>query len=416
MGSLWRNGAFRRLFLGRVVTNIGDSLYTIAATWLVYDLTGSSVYTGIAGFLLFAPQTLQFLAGPLVDRWPLRDVLVGTQLVQAVCVLAVPVAAVTATLSVWIVLLLVPVLALLNQFVYPAQHAALPRIVDEADIVEANSAFAFAYQGTELAFNALAGVLIAIIGAVAMYLLDAVTFAVATLLFVGMVIDDDNDDRPATNDGVGDYRSRLREGFDYVHGSALEAMLLGGMVVNFTYGVVIAVLPAVAASFGGARSYGLLMAAIAAGNLGGAAVASRIETQPYGRLAVVGYATAGLCWAGALLVSGLAATTVLVFAAFVPMGALSVVFWSMLQAAVEGTMLGRVSSIASSLSVAMMPVGSLLGGTAATLFGETPVMYSLVGTLLLLGLFFLAKRPLRRLPSPVDADETTLGLGTESSS
>lgn len=411
MSSLWRNGAFLRLFLGRVVTNVGDSLYTIAATWLVYDLTGSSVYTGIAGFLLFAPQALQFLAGPLVDRWPLRDVLVGTQLVQTVCVLIVPLAAITGRLSVWIVLLLIPVLALLNQFVYPAQHAALPRIVDEADIVEANSAFAFAYQGTEMAFNALAGVLIAVIGAVAMYLLDAATFAVATVLFVGLVID--GDDREETSDGFDDYRSRLRVGFDYIRGSALVAMLLGGMVVNFTYGVVVAVLPAFAASFGGARSYGLLMAAIAAGNLGGAMVASRIETQPYGRLAVVGYAAAAVCWAGALFVSGLAATAVLTFAAFVPMGALSVVFWSMLQAAVEETMLGRVSSIASSLSIAMMPVGSLLGGTVATVLGENTVMYSLVVTLALLSAFFLVKRPLRRLPSPVNADETALGLGTE---
>jgi hypothetical protein len=59
---------FRRLFAGRVVTNVGDSLYFVAAMWLVYRLTGDPVYSGIAGFLTLAPAALQFLVGPLVDR------------------------------------------------------------------------------------------------------------------------------------------------------------------------------------------------------------------------------------------------------------------------------------------------------------------------------------------------------------
>ena len=39
---LLRNPDFRRLLLGRLVTNAGDSLYAVAAMWLVYTLSGST--------------------------------------------------------------------------------------------------------------------------------------------------------------------------------------------------------------------------------------------------------------------------------------------------------------------------------------------------------------------------------------
>lgn len=66
--SLCGNRDFLRLLFGRLVTNAGDSLYSIAAMWLVHDLTHSTVYTGIASSLLLLPLVLQFISGPIVDR------------------------------------------------------------------------------------------------------------------------------------------------------------------------------------------------------------------------------------------------------------------------------------------------------------------------------------------------------------
>lgn len=70
MNLLWKNKNFLILFLGRMITNIGDSLYYVASMWLVYQLGGSSFYSGIAGFLILLPMGLQFLTGPFVDRFP----------------------------------------------------------------------------------------------------------------------------------------------------------------------------------------------------------------------------------------------------------------------------------------------------------------------------------------------------------
>lgn len=52
-----KNRNFLLLFVGRILTNIGDSLYAVAAMWLVYDLGGSTLYTGLAGFLSILPES-----------------------------------------------------------------------------------------------------------------------------------------------------------------------------------------------------------------------------------------------------------------------------------------------------------------------------------------------------------------------
>lgn len=88
-----RNANFRRLILGRLVTNAGDSLSLIATMWLVFDLSGSTATTGVAGFLVRVPETLQFLFGPLVDRYSIRILLIGSQAVQGIVVLTLPVVA-----------------------------------------------------------------------------------------------------------------------------------------------------------------------------------------------------------------------------------------------------------------------------------------------------------------------------------
>lgn len=416
MSKLRSNVAFVRLILGRLVTNAGDSLYFVGAMWLVYHLTGSSLYTGIVGFLVQLPTSVQFLFGPLVDRWRLRRVLVGTQLVQGVFVLVVPLAAATGHLSVWVVLAVMPVLSLVNQMVYPAQTAALPRIVDEEQLVRANSLFSTAYQGTEVVFNAAGGAVLAVVGATTLFVVDSVTFAAATLLFVGLTVpavDDASDEDDAADER---YLEDLREGIDYLRGSVVVSMVLGAMVSNFGAGAAMAVLPAFADSLGGPETYGLLMAALAGGNLLGAAAASLVENRSYGYFSVVGFVSAGCCLFAALTVRGPLATTVLLFASVAPVGAFNVMFSSMLQSSVDDALLGRVSAVVSSLTAAMMPVGNLLGGAAGEAFGPGSVLSLFSGLLVVLGCYYLVHPKIRSLPSVAETDEVMLGLQPPSES
>jgi hypothetical protein len=307
-GDLLRNVTFVRLFVGRVATDAGDSFYYIGSMWLVWELTGSPFYTGVAGAAVQIPNALRFLAGPLVDRWRLRRILLGTQLANAVGVSLIPIAAAMEWLSVWLVLVLVPISNFINNFVYPAQDAALPRIVGDDLLTRANSLFSTTRKTVDLLANAVAGALIVAVGAVGLFVVDAVTFLVAALLFAGVsvrpVIDDADDAEDAGNDGErgnsdgcrddgtgvtadtdaaangvpeDDYLAELRAGFNYVRGSALLAVVLAAMVSNVATMAANAVLPAFADSLAGPAAYGLLVAAIGAGSLLGTAGAFLVE-------------------------------------------------------------------------------------------------------------------------------------------
>lgn len=151
------------------------------------ELTRSPFYTGLAGFLFQAPHGLQFLDRRLVERWPLREVLIGTQLLEGILGLIVPIAAWTGHLSVGVLLILVPILTVIAQFGYPAQTAALPRIVEEPELTKANSIFSVAHLAANSIFNAVNGLLISAVGAITIFLLDTLSFAIAVMLVLGPV-------------------------------------------------------------------------------------------------------------------------------------------------------------------------------------------------------------------------------------
>jgi MFS family permease len=410
MRQLLRNAAFLRLFSGRLITNAGDSLYYIAAMWLVYDLSGSTVYTGLASALILAPRALQFLVGPLVDRWSLRNILVRTQLVQGLLVLVIPLAAWTGVLSVGIILVVIPLLSALNQFVYPAQSAALPRIVEDENLVEANSAFSFAYQGVDTAFTALGGLLLALVGAATLFVIDSVTFAIAALVFAGVRVPPT--ERESVDGGLAtqEYMRKLAEGVVYVRGSVLVPILAASVVVNFTIGLAMAVLPAFADLRGGPETYGTLLAAILGGLLLGALVASPLKRFSIARLSTVGFAIGGLCWLAAVSVSSVRGTALLFCLAWIPVGVTNVIFATMAQTVVPDDLLGRVLSLAASASAAAQPVGSLLGGIAGETIGSVPII-SVVGVgFLFLALVWLVHPMLRGLPAIKEIDPEEYGL------
>lgn len=409
--SLKSNSKFVRLFLGRLITNAGDSAYLIGAMWLVHSLTGSPFYTGLAGFLVRLPRGVRFLVGPLVDRWEPRPVLVVAQLVQGVLVLVVPIAIALGRLSLWVVLLVLPIVAFIDQFVSPAEKTALPRIVDDDRLVRANSLISFAESGTDVAFTAASGLLLSIVTANALFVIDSATFFIAGGLFVGITLST-AESSTSKSSRESSYFGELRQGFDYLRGSVIVLVTVGAMGANFGAGSMMAILPQLGDSLGGPAMYGLLMSAIAAGGVVGAGTASLVEDRPYGLLAVVAFLSAGTSLSLATAISEPVVIAVFLFVTFVPIGIFNVLFFSLLQSSVERALLGRVSSIASSLTAITFPVGSLVGGIVAEQFGLNVVLYIFSGLLVTLGVVCFVHPRIRSLPAIGEIDEEMLGLGT----
>jgi len=229
--SLRSNAAFRRLWISRMVSSLGDSLSLVALTLFVADSAGAAF--AVAALLLvgdFAPSMLGPLAGAVADRFDRRRVLLISEVIQAVAVLSI-----ALTLPALPVLLgLVAVRAVAFQVLQPASRAAVPMLVADQHLERANSALGFGANGTEAVGPLAAAVLLPVVGIRGVLLIDVATFLVSAAVLVGV--------RALPVESAGESRGGLfadtRAGLTYVaHAPWLRALALGFVTVVAANGI-----------------------------------------------------------------------------------------------------------------------------------------------------------------------------------
>lgn len=397
-----KNRNFLLLFLGRIFTNIGDSLYYVAAMWLVYKLSGNPFYSGLAGFLTLLPSALQFLTGPFVDRWPIKNTLVITQVLQCILILIIPITHYFDLLTVQLLLIIMPIVAFIEQFAYPAQSKALPLLLHKTQLLKGNSLFSFAYQGIDLICTTLSGILVALFGAFTLYVIDSFTFAITALLFFSLKIPKQTE--TGTTLSTKQYFSDLKEGFSIVFRSLMGVFLIGSVVANFSIGMTMAILPSFADSLGGVKSYGFFLAAISAGSLIGALFSSWVGKRNVGRVSIIGFATGATFWFLSTIVPFQWLSILLFGLAWIPIGATNILFATISQIVIPNQYIGRINSVMRSMSTIAMPIGSLIGGYTANVFSSQLIFALASIGILFISLVWLLHPKLRALPK---ADEIT---------
>jgi MFS family permease len=408
---IFKNKNFTLLFLGRIISNIGDSLYAVAAMWLVYDLGGSTFYTGLAGFLSLFPRIIQFLAGPFVDRIPIRPLLIYSQLLQAALLLIVPIASYLEILTVALVLMITPILTTLNMFLYPAQMAALPNFIEEKDLSKGNSLFTAAYQGIDIACNAVSGILIVMAGAISIYLLDAAAFLLGAYVF-SLIRLTGIKAVPVLTETKPKYFSELKDGISIILFTPLSRLLYGIILVNLAMGATFVVLPAFGKTIGGPEIYGLLLTAQAIGSLSGALAAPyiKLDLVPIGKLYAAAFCLSGLVWGLSIFSPWNWLAIVLFGLAFIPGAITNIFINTVIQKAIPEKLLGRVFSAVMSLSGIAFPLGGLAGGTLGVIIGVEYII--LVSGLItfLAGIAWIVDPVTRKLPASREIDSSVFEL------
>lgn len=408
---IFKNRNFTWMFIGRIVTNVGDSLYAVAAMWLVYDLGGSTFYTGLAGFLSIIPRIIQFLTGPLVDRLPIRPLLIYTQLLQAILLIIVPVAYRLDFISVTLVLIITPLLSTLNMFVYPAQMAALPNLLPEEELTKGNSLFSIAYQGIDIACNAISGVLIVLIGAISIYVMDAVAFLIGAYLFslIRIPIKKNADGKVSTPKS--NYISDLMDGLKVIIFTPLSRLLYGIIFVNLATGAIFVVLPAFGSEKGGPEMYGFLLMAQALGSLLGGLITPYLKLNhvPIGRVYAFAFTLCGVGWGISILTPWSWLSLVVFGLSWIPGGVTNIVIFTVIQKGIPEKLLGRVFSTSMSISAIASPLGSLIGGSIGAMIGSQYIILFSGLIVLLIGVIWMLDAVTRNLPPVEKVDYSTFG-------
>jgi MFS family permease len=176
-----RNRNFRLLFIGGLVSNLGDWFLFFALPYYVYTLTGSALATG-GTFIAESLPSILFgsVAGVFVDRWDRRRTMIVADVLRAILLLGL--LAVHSRETVWIVLAVTLAQSTIGQFFTPAKNALIPRLVGEKDLLVANSLSSMGGQLAMLIGPALGGAALALFGIASGILADSASFLFSALM------------------------------------------------------------------------------------------------------------------------------------------------------------------------------------------------------------------------------------------
>ena len=172
------NPAFRNLWYGQVVSELGDWLNSIAIYMLVIKLGGGGMAMGLTMMAKVLPVFfVSPLAGVLIDRMDRKTILIVSDLLRFIVVLGF--LWIDQEGELWLLYTLVVVEIALAGFFEPARSALIPALTEKSDLVTAN-ALSGSTWSVMVAFGAaLGGVVVGVFGIRTAFIVDACTFLVS---------------------------------------------------------------------------------------------------------------------------------------------------------------------------------------------------------------------------------------------
>lgn len=396
---MFKNKNFSILLFGRLITNFGDSIYSIATLTLIYTLTKSTFYSGITLFLISFTAILQIFVSPLISKFNVKRFLIISQLFQAIILLAITYLIYINKLQITTLIIFIVCISFINQIVYPVQLALLPKIVKQEDLVKANSLFSIAYQGSDALFNSIGGFIITVFGTIYAFIINSITFFINSFIFIFL----SNDLSKNTNTIQENYFTKLSSGIKIWNTPLLKPLLIGIIIINFSTSSLLTLLPEYSET---SYFYGILLSASGLGILIGAFL-SNSQILKNIRLSVL-YTTftlgIALSWGALSIVNNNSITNkiynfLLFLFGWILIGILNTYSQTMIQCIVSKDKLDVAMSTMIGLSIAFSPLGALLAGVLSIKYSIKTII--IITSLLIFSifLFWLFNKNIRNLPS-----------------
>ena len=359
---------YLKLLLADLVNRFGDSLDTIAYSWIMYEVTGSASLMALVIGLNFLPTVILMpLAGAVVDRLNKKRVMIIADIIRFCIVGLIVILYGMSRLNAVIIAAFTLLTSTVEAFRIPAGGAILPRLLEKDYFTLGKAANYSSSRMAELLGYVLAGLIIAWIGASGALWIDAVTF----LLSAGIIAliqyreEKSTEIRSAKSVFV-DFAAGLR----FVKTSkAVQTVALIGLLINF--GIMplsVFQTPYVSDYLQmGPTILSYIKILMTLGMMIGAAVLPKLQISKKNRVV----AFAGIVMGLTLVIMSvtpnvsialikMAALTISMFFIGAGGGMLNVVVGSTMMKAVPQEMMGRVSAFNAAIMQASMPIASFI--------------------------------------------------------
>ncbi|HYV83154.1 MAG TPA: MFS transporter [Pyrinomonadaceae bacterium] len=182
---LRRNRSFRQLWLGQVVSQMGDWFDTIALYTIILKLTGSGRDVGLLLVARFVPS---FFFGPIsgviADRFSRQRIMIVSDILRAFVVLGF--LFVRRPDQLWIIYVLTVFQLGLSTFFEPAKTAAIPSIVEDRELVAANAISSVTWSAMLTFGAAIGGFITSLFGTDVAFIADAATYLLSAALIASI--------------------------------------------------------------------------------------------------------------------------------------------------------------------------------------------------------------------------------------
>lgn len=371
---------FRIVWTGAFTSTTGSWMQNVALSWVVYSMTGSTVYLGLIGFLGDLPILLFSLVGGVVaDRIDRRRMLLSSQYIQMICAFVLTALVVTQQVQIWHMLVLVFVAGVGQSFGGPAYQALIPGLVKREDVSKAIALNSIQFNLARVVGPQLAAVAMTAVGVALCFFLNGVSFLA---VIIGLYMIQATFVPTKTEDSV---MEGMRDGFRYVKSQgALGQLTVLGFVSTFCGIPLMTLLPVFAKDIFqiGEGGYARMMSVSGAGAIVGALLYAGMHHRfRHGMLAL----RVQLAFALLLGTFALSRNLWLSYAALFLGGLCLITLFASITSLVQlGTteeMRGRVMSIFMLAFRGGMPLGNLVTGYLA--FQLSPSTALLIGSILL---------------------------------
>ncbi len=267
---------FRALWIATIVSNVGAWMHEVGAGWLMVTLSSNPLMVALVQAATALPIFFLALpAGALADIVDRRRFLLGAQLWMLSCALLLGIMTLAGLTNAWLLLALTFALGIGSAMMTPAWAATVPELVPREELQPAISLNSLGVNVARAIGPALAGVIVAAAGPAAAFLLNAVSFLGVVAVLARWKRESAPSTLPAER-----FFSAMRAGMRYVRQAhALQAVMVRAVSFFLFATALWALLPLIAKgqTQGGAVAYGVLLASIGAGAVGGALLLPRLR-------------------------------------------------------------------------------------------------------------------------------------------
>lgn len=234
---LFKNKNYVKLMGATIVTRFGDAVDSIALSWMVYVLTGSTVLMGLLFAISFIPNIVGLpFAGVLADIASKKKITVIGDLGRGISVSIMAVMYYFDVLEVWHLFIFIIINSLFEAFATPSRTSMVQEILKEDEYVSGSSYLSSASTFGELVGISLAGVFIAVIGIWGAILIDGITFFVSAIMVKCIHIKEIKALKDGDKVNIRNFLGMIKDGFLYVKSQkTILSIILLGAFLNFSF-------------------------------------------------------------------------------------------------------------------------------------------------------------------------------------